>query len=129
MTSPQGHQFDHSVKILLVFCSTYYPRQFNMSHDHVGKNNFDPQGTLEPQAPPLASEREHSGRVLDSRPKGRGFEPHRRHCVVIPENHKNIGFSSITGLELLKITKLAFDVGHYRPTSETPFQWHFAFRW
>ena len=26
-----------------------------------------------------------SGRVLDSRPKGRGFEPHRRHCVVIFE--------------------------------------------
>ena len=23
-----------------------------------------------------------SGRVLDSRPKGRGLEPHRRHCVV-----------------------------------------------
>ena len=23
-----------------------------------------------------------SGRVLDSRPMGRGFEPHRRHCVV-----------------------------------------------
>ena len=23
-----------------------------------------------------------SGRVLDSRPKGRGFEPHRRHCGV-----------------------------------------------
>ena len=23
-----------------------------------------------------------SGRVLDSRPKGRGFEPHRGHCVV-----------------------------------------------
>ena len=22
------------------------------------------------------------GRVLDSRPKGRGFEPHRRHCIV-----------------------------------------------
>ena len=22
------------------------------------------------------------GRVLDSRPKGRGFEPHLRHCVV-----------------------------------------------
>ena len=22
------------------------------------------------------------GRVLDSRPKGRGFEPHRRQCVV-----------------------------------------------
>ena len=23
-----------------------------------------------------------SGRVLDSRPKGRGFEPHRHHCVL-----------------------------------------------
>ena len=23
-----------------------------------------------------------SGRVLDLRPKGRGFEPHRHHCVV-----------------------------------------------
>ena len=23
-----------------------------------------------------------SGRVLDSRPKGREFKPHRRHCVV-----------------------------------------------
>ena len=23
-----------------------------------------------------------SGRMLDWRPKGRGFEPHRRHCVV-----------------------------------------------
>ena len=26
-----------------------------------------------------------SGRVRDSRPKGRGFEPHRRHCVVVLE--------------------------------------------
>ena len=25
---------------------------------------------------------ERTGRVLDSRPKGHGFEPHRRHCVV-----------------------------------------------
>ena len=65
-----------------------------------------PQGTPKPQAPPLASERERNGRVLDSRPRGRGFEPHWRHCVVVPENHKNIGFSSITGLDLLKITKL-----------------------
>ena len=24
-----------------------------------------------------------SGRVLDSRPRGHGFEPHRRHCVVV----------------------------------------------
>ena len=26
-----------------------------------------------------------SGRVLDLRPRGRGFEPHRRHCVVVLE--------------------------------------------
>ena len=26
-----------------------------------------------------------SGRVLDSRPKGRRFEPHRRHCLVVLE--------------------------------------------
>ena len=26
-----------------------------------------------------------SGRALDSRPKGRGFETHRRHCVVVLE--------------------------------------------
>ena len=26
-----------------------------------------------------------SGRVLDSRPKGSGFEPQRRHCVVVLE--------------------------------------------
>ena len=26
-----------------------------------------------------------SGRVLDSRPRGRGFKPHRRHCSVVLE--------------------------------------------
>ena len=26
-----------------------------------------------------------SGRVLDSRPRGSGFEPDRRHCVVVLE--------------------------------------------
>ena len=29
--------------------------------------------------------RERSGRVLDSRPRGSGFEPHRCHCVVVLE--------------------------------------------
>ena len=29
-----------------------------------------------------------SGRVLDSRPRGRGFEPHLRHCVVVLEQDK-----------------------------------------
>ena len=28
-----------------------------------------------------------SGRVLDSRLRGRGFEPHRHHCVVVLERH------------------------------------------
>ena len=31
-----------------------------------------------------------SGSVLDSRPKGRGFEPHRRHCVVVLEQDRFI---------------------------------------
>ena len=30
-----------------------------------------------------------SGRLLDLRPKGRGFEPHRRHCVVSLSNNIN----------------------------------------
>ena len=34
-----------------------------------------------------------SGRVLDSRLRGRGFEPHRRHCVV--SLSKNINPSSV----------------------------------
>ena len=28
-----------------------------------------------------------SGRVFDSRPRGRGLEPHRRHCVVVLEQN------------------------------------------
>ena len=47
------------------------------------------------------------------------------------ENHKSIGFHSITGLDLLKnhkATKPAFNVGHYRHASETPLQWRFAGR-
>ena len=127
MTSPQGHQFDHSVKTQLVFVLLIIPVNL-ICHMTMLKNNFWPQGTPEPQAPLLVSERERSGRVLDSRLRGRGFEPHQRHCVVVPENHKNKGFYSITGLDLLKITKPAFDVGHYQPASETPFQWRFAGR-
>ena len=34
-----------------------------------------------------------SGRVLESRPKGHGFEPHRRHCVVSVS--KNINLSLV----------------------------------
>ena len=40
-----------------------------------------------------------SGRVLDSRPRGRGFQPHRHHCVV--SLSKNINPS----LELVQARK------------------------
>ena len=92
MNSPHGHQFDQSVKFLLVFCSTQYPRQFDMPHDRVGKNNFLTPGYpgAPSPPPPLALEREHSCRVLDSRPRGRGFEPRRRHCVVVLEQARHI---------------------------------------
>ena len=47
------------------------------------------------------------------------------------KNHKFIGFLINTGPVSLKITKLPSQhstVGHYRPASETPFQWRFAGR-
>ena len=47
------------------------------------------------------------------------------------KDHKFIWFYSNTGpdpSENHKPTKPAFNVGHYWPTSEMPFQWHFAGR-
>ena len=35
LTSPQGHQFDPSMKILLAFCSARHPRGFDTPHDNV----------------------------------------------------------------------------------------------
>ena len=35
-----------------------------------------------------------SGRVLDSRPRGPGFEPHQRHCVVSLGKTLNTLFST-----------------------------------
>ena len=32
LTSPQGHQFDHRMKISLTFCSARHPRRFDMPH-------------------------------------------------------------------------------------------------
>ena len=40
---------------------------------------------LNKTTPPFQGAQWLSGRVLDSRPKGSGFEPHRRHCVVVLE--------------------------------------------
>ena len=31
-----------------------------------------------------------SSRVLDSRPRGRGFEPRQRHCVMVLKSNKQI---------------------------------------
>ena len=36
-------------------------------------------------SPEPKGEQRLSGRVLDLRPKGSGFKPHRRHCVVVLE--------------------------------------------
>ena len=47
-----------------------------------------------------------------------------------PENLKNIGvFFNNIGADLLEIIMLPSQpsmLGHYRPTSETPFKWRFA---
>ena len=54
LTSPEGHQFDARVKVLLAFCSVRHPRQFDMPHDHVRKKFFRPPGhPLCPKVPPL----------------------------------------------------------------------------
>ena len=47
--SPQGYQFDPRMKMLLASCSARHPRRFDMPHDHVWKNYFDPLVT--PSAP------------------------------------------------------------------------------
>ena len=35
LTSPQGHQFDPRIKMLLAFCSACHPPRFDKPHDHV----------------------------------------------------------------------------------------------
>ena len=57
LTSPQGHQFDPSMKILLAFCSARHPHRFDMSHDHVIKNDFwTPWAPPRPKVPPLEND-------------------------------------------------------------------------
>ena len=51
MASPQGHQFDPMVKILLALCSTNYPHQFDMSHNHFRKNKVLSHGHPSAQSP------------------------------------------------------------------------------
>ena len=35
LSSPQGHQIDARMKMLLAICSARHPRRFDMLHDHV----------------------------------------------------------------------------------------------
>ena len=43
LTSPQGHQFDPRMKMLLALCSARHPCRFDIPHDHVWKKkNFWP---------------------------------------------------------------------------------------
>ena len=37
LTSPQGHQFDPRMKILLAFCSSRHPRRLDIPHYHAFK--------------------------------------------------------------------------------------------
>ena len=53
LTSPQGHQFDYRVKILVAFCSAHHPCQFDMPHDHVRKFFLTPWAPPRPKVPPL----------------------------------------------------------------------------
>ena len=55
LTSPQGHQFDPRMKILLTFYSARHPNRFGMPHDHVwNKYFFWPPGNPQHlKVPPL----------------------------------------------------------------------------
>ena len=55
LTSPQGHQFDPRMKMLLAFCLARHPPRFDMLHDHVCKNRivWPPGYPKCPKVPPL----------------------------------------------------------------------------
>ena len=58
-------------------------------HDHIAILPEDsiesPYGNILERSHLAQHLRELSGRVHDSRPKGRGFKPQRRHCVLVLE--------------------------------------------
>ena len=43
LTSPQGHQFDPRMKILIALCSSRNPRRFDMLHDLFEKKTSAPK--------------------------------------------------------------------------------------
>ena len=65
--------FVHGTKKVLVSLSTSIESDFHIT---ISKQSRHHKQTKQLEAQWL------SGRVLDSRPRGQGFKPHRRHCVV-----------------------------------------------
>ena len=52
LTSPQGHQFDPRMKMLLASCSACQPCRFDMLHDYVrGKKCLTPWVPPVPKSP------------------------------------------------------------------------------
>ena len=73
--------FVFRVKESIIIC---YRRNFNCLADETGfESRF--VGNPEDRISSAIGTYRVSGRVLDSRPRGRWFEPHRRHCVVVHE--------------------------------------------
>ena len=80
--------FSHVVGVAIVYANTHLRTYLNQKYGMV-LSHFDGfyKTCTEKQQLSLNSMLAQwlSGRVLDSRPKGSGFEPHRRHCVVVLE--------------------------------------------
>ena len=61
LTSPEGHQFDPRVKVLLAFYSTHHPCQFDMPQDHVRQKKIDPPSPRHPRRPQVNALRHDPG--------------------------------------------------------------------
>ena len=91
LLEPEGGS-EHSLLMSCHFDSSVdSPGKCHSKHlSHIGAVKAKPRLHIhtEPSLPStqnIAGAQWLSGRVLDSRPKGCGFEPHRRHCVVVRE--------------------------------------------
>ena len=64
-----------------------------------------------------------SGRVLDSRPKGRGFEPHRRHCVVSLSKNINPSLVLVQPRNTSPFITERLLMGHKESNQTKPYIW------
>ena len=62
-----------------------------------------------------------SGRVLDSRPRGGGFEPHRRHCVVSLSKNINPSLALVQPRKTCPFITEKLLMGHKESNKQTPF--------